>query len=261
MGVKLTMREGPLLVGVAMREETVLGRMNNLPSWPQVDVLELRLDCFRRRPGATLAAGIRRLQEEGVAVLATVRSAAEGGRARMSEEDREKLLREAVALGCWVDVEGGAPIAGKIAGYAHARGVPLIVSFHDFLGTPEATTLASVLARGRELGARVCKLATHVRDEADSERLRTLLLGADDVAVMGMGPSSKALRIEFARLGSMLSYGYLDEPSAPGQPSARELDEALRTACPGYAARRRKGGLKQDFGMCSGLEEKPQCRQ
>jgi 3-dehydroquinate dehydratase len=46
------------------------------------------------------------------------------------------------------------------------------------------------------------------------------------------------LRIELAARGSLLAYGYLEEPTAPGQLSAAETHLRLLTASPAYAARK-----------------------
>lgn len=43
-----------------------------------------------------------------------------------------------------------------------------------------------------------------------------------------MGPQGEATRTLFPPLGSVLTYGYLDEAAAPGQPSAADLLDKLR---------------------------------
>ena len=47
------------------------------------------------------------------------------------------------------------------------------------------------------------------------------------LCVMGMGALGPQTRVEFPKLGSCLTYGYLDAPVAPGQVSARELMRQL----------------------------------
>jgi 3-dehydroquinate dehydratase-1 len=49
-------------------------------------------------------------------------------------------------------------------------------------------------------------------------------------AVMGMGTLGKASRILLAGCGSVLNYGYLDCPNAPGQLEATALARQLREA-------------------------------
>ena len=44
---------------------------------------------------------------------------------------------------------------------------------------------------------------------------------------MGMGEFGRVSRLALAKAGSVLNYGYLDEPNAPGQWEARELRQLL----------------------------------
>ena len=50
------------------------------------------------------------------------------------------------------------------------------------------------------------------------------------LCVIGMGPDWAHTRVLFPQLGSCLTYGYLDKPTAPGQFSAAELTEKLQQA-------------------------------
>jgi 3-dehydroquinate dehydratase-1 len=45
---------------------------------------------------------------------------------------------------------------------------------------------------------------------------------------MGMGALGKVSRLLFARAGSVLNYGYLDQPNASGQWEATLLKERLK---------------------------------
>jgi len=68
-----------------------------------------------------------------------------------------------------------------------------------------------------------------VKTEEDLAILRALLAEKrpTPLCVLGMGPLGPQTRIDFPRLGSCLTYGYLDTPVAPGQVSARELMRQL----------------------------------
>jgi 3-dehydroquinate dehydratase type I len=70
-----------------------------------------------------------------------------------------------------------------------------------------------------------------IQREEDVATLRQLLARKWPVplCVIGMGARGAATRVEFAKLGSCLTYGYLDAPSAPGQPSAAELVALMRS--------------------------------
>ena len=84
----------------------------------------------------------------------------------------------------------------------------------------------------------IAKLATAVRTDADRNALLEVLARRPDrTCVIGM-EAGVDLRIELAARGSLLAYGYLDEPTAPGQLSAAETHARLLTASPAYAARK-----------------------
>jgi 3-dehydroquinate dehydratase len=85
----------------------------------------------------------------------------------------------------------------------------------------------------------IAKVATAVHSAADRQRLFALLAERPSrTCVIGMG-GSRGLRLELPARGSLLAYGYLDNPTAPGQLSAAETHAGLVAASPTYAARKR----------------------
>src|SRR5947208_42780 len=113
------------------------------------DLIELRLDSVSDPSVAGALAGRRRM------VIVTCRPTWEGGRFAGSEEERKKLLGEALSLGAeYVDVEWRAHFDDLIA---QTGGRRIVLSMHDFEGMPP-----DVAARVQELratGAEVVKLA------------------------------------------------------------------------------------------------------
>jgi 3-dehydroquinate dehydratase-1 len=227
----------PLLVGVATRAETVR-RVAKEPRGTAIDVLEARLDLFDEAEVASWADACVRLEAAGIRVLVTIRLAQEGGRWSRPDAERLPLYAQAVEVASWVDVEAASPLAREVTAAAHARGRTAVVSHHDFQKTPPLDELQRVAAACRAVGGDVAKIATKVLSPADSETLFALLRAQPpETCVIGMG--EEQLRVELAARGSLLAYAYLDTPTAPGQPSAGELDARLRAASPPYAARRR----------------------
>jgi 3-dehydroquinate dehydratase len=55
-----------------------------------------------------------------------------------------------------------------------------------------------------------------------------------------MGALGKQTRTAFPKLGSCLTYGYLDKPAAPGQLAAAALVRRLKKLLPGYNVARRQ---------------------
>jgi len=209
-----------------------------------LDLVELRIDHlegierFGTDPGvatgvvAALAA-LREALPDDVPVLATFRSRQEGGRHALPAEAYGDLLELLVGSGACdaVDVEmftEPSTLARVVAG-AHAAGVPVVMSSHDFAGTPPQAEIVSRLRTQQNLGADVVKIAVMPRTARD---VLTLLAATEEFCsehatrpaiTMAMGPLGTASRLVGESFGSCLSFGAVGAPSAPGQVDAREL--------------------------------------
>jgi len=188
-----------------------------------------------------LFASCRRLEETGTPVLATIRLVADGGRWN-EDAPRLPLFEAALAAGrcTWVDVEVESAIAAEVVQRARRLGRRVIVSHHDFGGTPSPDELDAVITRARALQPDVIKLATLVDDLEGHDRLLELLRRhrGQALAVIGMGAIGRPLRSYLPAIGSRLAYGFVDAAAAPGQVHVRELVARLVADCPAYAARR-----------------------
>ena len=163
------------------------------------DLIELRLDTVSDPSVAGALAGRRR------PVIVTCRPAWEGGEFRGSEEERKRILTDALSLGAeYVDVEWRARFDDVIA---QAGGRRIVLSAHDYLGVPIDLT-ARVHAM-RSTGAEVIKIAAAMTSLSDCVPL--LDLGAQSgrqsgLVLIGMGPYGLATRVLAGRFGSIWTY-------------------------------------------------------
>jgi 3-dehydroquinate dehydratase-1 len=182
----------------------------------EVDFLELRVDYFAGDPGSLLKAAPRL----AAPLIVTVRHSLEGGACQLGSARRRELFKEFLPFANCIDIElrSVAGFAGIIE-EARAAEVSVIVSDHHFHRTPSARSLATGLRRAVVAGADVFKIATLASSPSDVAALLTLLAkpGPIPLSVMGMGRFGKVSRLLFAQAGSVLNYGYLDEPIASGQ--------------------------------------------
>jgi 3-dehydroquinate dehydratase-1 len=217
--VKLNLDAGPLIVGVLSSLD------GNFPL--AGDVVEVRLDKTGRPPG--WLERCKAIEKRGKPVLLTVRLRREGGEWPEDNEGRLKIYAEGMASLSAVDVELSSVICAAVAKQAAKLGKVCLVSHHDFAKTPPLAELESIVERAQQDGA-VAKIATMIRSEADADTLRALLgrRGKRPLCVIGMGDDWNQTRVSFPKLGSCLTYGYLDKPTAPGQVSAAELVRQLR---------------------------------
>jgi len=204
------------------------------------DLVELRLDTVTgERPDVAGALDGRRLP-----VVVTCRASWEGGQFTGSEEERQRILREAIEGGAeFVDIEHRAVGVERWL-RQEDREQRVICSLHDFEGMPR--DLADRVRDMRRTGAAVVKVA------GQADRLRDLLpllaIGRDHrlgggapgqrLVLIGMGPSGMASRVLAAHFGSCWTYA--GPAVAPGQVTgARLLNEfrfrAIASDTPVYA--------------------------
>lgn len=181
-------------------------------------LVELRLDALADPTPGSLADFTRGYA--AFPLLATIRHQDEGGGWRGSEVDRLACYEAVLPLVHAVDVEiEVGNITPQVVGAAHAAGKLVIGSFHDFEATPDTDRLEEVHAKGRALGVDVVKVAARCQQPEDVQRLAAFTLShrASHVIVVGMGDYGLVSRIFFPALGSLVTYTFLGEPTAPGQ--------------------------------------------
>jgi 3-dehydroquinate dehydratase/shikimate dehydrogenase len=193
------------------------------------DVVELRLDTVDR-PDVAGA-----LQDRQHPVIVTCRAAWEGGHFKGSEEERQRILCQALEAGAdYVDIEHRA-IGVERWLRREDREQRVICSLHDFEAMP--ADLADRVRDMRRTGPAIVKIA------GKAPRLRDLLpmldigrrarQGGERTILIGMGMAGVASRLLPAHFGSCWTYASQNDgqPVAPGQvPAERLLEEFhLRT--------------------------------
>ena len=187
------------------------------------DLVEMRLDTVDRPDAAGALEGRRR------PVIVTCRAEWEGGYFKGSEEERRRILEEALAGGAdYVDIEARAGFAGDVIRERRGRG--LVLSSHIFGSMPD--DLESRWAALRSSGAEIAKLAVEARSLSDTLRLMTLAAsaksgeGTQDHVLIAMGDMGVASRILATRIGN--AWTYAGDNVAPGQISLRRLVDEFR---------------------------------
>ena len=216
----------PLVVGTAATAETLASK--GLLESPGCDIVEARLD----RIGVTVDGWLdntERLVHAGIPVLVTVRLVSQGGFWDGPDEGREPIFRKALAHASAVDIEVCSELRDVVCRGAAEHNKPVIVSYHNFRGTPPLKELVRIAAGIRRSPCAIPKIAAMVHSQSDIETLEKLLERDDGpICVIGMGDLGARTRVSFALRGSCFTYGYLDTSSAPGQLPSRELLARVR---------------------------------
>lgn len=198
-----------------------------------VDLLELRIDQFSSRDSEHVVKVVRTLA--GLPLLCTIRHAIEGGAWEQGEAERLDLYLRLLPYVDAVDVELMAKeVLLPLVDAAHAAGKVVIGSHHNFKTTPLPEKLAGVANDGKLLGVDIVKIAAHCQSQADVRALAsfTLAHASKQLVVIGMGPHGKMTRLFFPGLGSLLTYTFLGEATAPGQLTCGESIQYLRDFYP-----------------------------
>jgi len=174
------------------------------------DMVELRLDGVADPDIAGALAG-RRLP-----IVVTCRPTWEGGLFDGSEEERQKLLEEALRQGAeYVDVEHQSRFSDAMIAKCGDR---ILLSMHDFDGVPR--DLNKRVRNMRSSGAGIIKIAVATKNLRDTFPLRDIAT-EDPAVVVGMGPSGLPTRVLASRFESCWTYS--GNGFAPGQISTSRI--------------------------------------
>ncbi len=97
----------------------------------------------------------------------------------------------------------------------------VVASYHDYESTPDAERIRSILGG---MDADIRKAAFKVNGFRDAVSILDAAKGVDfRHVILGMGPIGSVTRIRQRLLGNEFSFGYVGEPTAPGQFSVDEM--------------------------------------
>ena len=190
---------------------------------------ELRLDYLEKPDLARL------LRTRPGPFIATNRRAQEGGRWQGQEAARLGLLEEALERGAdCLDVELAADRGWRRELWERRGEARVILSWHDFEGTPGEARLEEILAEMLAEPADILKVVTMAREPGDNLRVLSLIprvrSTGKEIIAFCMGPLGKWSRIVAPLLGSFLTYAPFSRrgASAPGQLTVNEARRLWR---------------------------------
>lgn len=192
------------------------------------DLIELRLD-YMENPG-----GLKSIREAtDLPLIATNRSREQGGHSDLPEEERLGVLLAACDAGFeYVDVEATTEGTFSFVKEAKERGSEVIISHHDFDGTPSRDQLEALMTCELTNGADVCKIIGTAREPSDCLAYLSFLNDNRGVRLVcfGMGGPGAMSRIFSPVFGGEFTYASsaVGAESAPGQLTIRDMREIYR---------------------------------
>lgn len=204
------------------------------------DVVEWRVDFFNDvRDINRVIEALKEIRKILVdkPIIFTFRSAKEGGQKEVSSIfyfELNKKIAEARLIEV-IDVElfNDEKDVKILVEVAHANGVAVIISNHDFHKTPGKEEIISRLRRAQELGGDIPKIAvmpTCVEDVItllDATRIMSEKYAYGPIITMSMAGKGVISRLSGELFGSSLTFGSTKMVSAPGQIPAEELRKTI----------------------------------
>lgn len=181
------------------------------------------------------------------ALLLTVRTAAEGGGREIVDADLAALLcagiglrgDDGTSLVDLVDIETArAPEAvDAVIREAHAAGIVVVGSFHDFTATPPREQILETLRAQRRVGSDVAKIAVTPTSPEDvlvllAASLEAARDGAGPHLAISMGSLGAVSRVAAEVFGSCATFATVGDASAPGQLGTDEVSRMLAALRP-----------------------------
>ena len=224
---------------VGITKEDIIEEAKTFDSIP-VDVVEWRADWFEGVfDFAKVEDVLKDLREAlgNIPLLMTFRTSKEGGEKAIEPDAYAELNIKAAQTGYvdLVDVEifTGDEIVKKIIDGAHAAGVKVIASNHDFFKTPAKADIIYRLRKMQDMNADIPKIAVMPQNKKD---VLTLLAATEEMATnyadrpiitMSMAGTGVISRLCGEVFGSSMTFGAAKKASAPGQMGVNDLNTVL----------------------------------
>ncbi len=195
------------------------------------DAYEWRMDYF----GEDVLEGFDEIKKAvgGKILICTMRSEAEGGFSKLSDDEYLSLLTALINAGCdAIDIElsRGERLVRRLAAIAKEKKTSTIVSFHDFHSMLSEDEINRKMEIMLEYGADIPKIACMAKSEEEAKQLFIRASRFDDFMpyiLIAMGEEAKHTRLNRKINHSCLTFVSGMNSSAPGQMNIIEAKQIL----------------------------------
>lgn len=195
----------------------------------KVDALEIRVDLFRKMDLKYVQEQIKQRRETRLPLLLTVRNQKkEGSSANWSNEEKHNILQMALPMVDMVDIELSSPLLKETLSYARKLKKRTIVSIHDFHHTP--LHLDNILKKALSTRADIIKISAKANSMDDVFRMIEFTRknhSKHPMITLSMGSLGKISRLVLPAAGSLYTYSFLNQSTAPGQIDIKTLQSHI----------------------------------
>lgn len=200
-----------------------------------LDIAEIRIDQFSSYAADYVLGELDKFKL--VPTIATIRSEQEGGTRRLSDSQRLALFKLVSHHVDAIDIElSSETILDEVVKIVHEVKKMVVISYHNFDETPPIENLMSIFSTAKSAGADIVKIATQVTTRHDIQTLARFTIdnAEKNIIVIGMGAEGLSSRFFLPALGSLITFAYIGQPSAPGQLHFNDTLDLLRKFYPSY---------------------------
>ncbi|MET0531488.1 MAG: type I 3-dehydroquinate dehydratase [Microvirga sp.] len=224
-------------------QDAMLEQARSLARLRDVDIVEFRVDHLDQALNPTEVAAIATLVASAIGgkpLLTTFRTKREGGEKAIDGAHYAAIYdallgtKAADLLDLELAMLEAKPVS-FVQKRARAAGVPVLLSHHDFSGTPPVERMLAILAEEADKGADICKLAVMPKNADDVIRLldATCRMRAKHpdrpLLTMAMGGLGAVTRISGEIFGAAATFGKVGGSSAPGQLDVADVKSVIDT--------------------------------
>jgi 3-dehydroquinate dehydratase-1 len=189
------------------------------------DILEIRVDSFTQDIQKTRAFIEDVKKACSLPLIGTIRENTN------TVDKRLEYFKTILPLVDAIDIELNGEISSQVI--ALAQGKTIIVSEHDFAGTPETARLHEMVQKAVTIGANIVKIAVLAARREDVVRLLKFVDECEEnIVAFSMGEYGTVSRVFSMLFGSLFSYGFVTHANAPGQLPIEKLIEECRLYFP-----------------------------
>ncbi len=218
-------------VCVALRGSTVAEMLERAEAaLAESQFLEFRLDSLPH-PAAALAPIAQFLSEhKEAAAIATCRRKAYGGDFNGTLAEELKILTRAAGSGFALvdlEIESAEEASEKALGALREAGAALLISFHDFAGSPDAQAVFERIQRFAPDYVKIVSTAHCLADSLNLLRWTTERSGDAQLVAIAMGEAGIVSRVLSLRAGASFTFAASPDgaTTAAGQMTARTLKD------------------------------------
>lgn len=220
-------------------DKDILAKLKELDQL-DIDLIELRIDFYKNVTDCNQAYELfKNIKQSNISkpVILTYRSENEGGQITLDSKQYLTLYEKAIEADAFdiydVELSAGTNMIIELNERIHGADKYVLMSSHNFQRTPEIESLMQKFKVMDSFDADILKIAVMPEDLQDVINLLEFTIRANEeypnraIVTMAMSHLGMLSRLVGEQFGSAITFGSVDQTSAPGQLNYKDLNQIL----------------------------------